>query len=553
MPDELFTDAVLLSQYRDDGNEAAFSALVDRYQAMVLGVAFRHSGSAELASEVTQHVFAELARQACFLGSRASVAGWLHQAAVHEATRATQTAVHQHGNGNGNGNGANDDADPADSAADFHRWTELEQAIDAMATPDREVLVLHYLQDLSHAEIAAHLGIPEPAVRTLTSEALGRLGKELRKRGIGGEVTALLMGALALQASLTPSTGLAQAALAAAATGSSSGAFLTLTAVHGSSAIKTTAAILAAAALPAWWYIHERAESTAAPGMAPLTSATTVLQPAVERSTTATAAGAGASDQLSAPPALASSPALPAGPAVKSARLIQPAPRISSANAPRAATINASNPQAKPPTATTVNAGTTAVPSTHQGSTPSGSELTMSTTAAVRDTLQQLELLPEDAAQLYSRLLEDVLALTSSERQHVDALLRSYFEQLNLAGLAGAQPELPSIDWYAARKALRDGLTAVIDDAPRIAEISDVLEPLLSVPELPPVDGISEGDTELQETVLELAPTLLSAVASDEALGGILNLAPKSSIEMSGGSLQILPGTTALLPKLGSR
>ena len=52
---------------------------------------------------------------------------------------------------------------------------------------DREVVVLHYFQDLSYAEMAAVLGANEAAVRQRVSRALERLGRALRERGLAAD------------------------------------------------------------------------------------------------------------------------------------------------------------------------------------------------------------------------------------------------------------------------------------------------------------------------------------------------------------------------------
>ncbi|RYD72116.1 MAG: sigma-70 family RNA polymerase sigma factor, partial [Verrucomicrobiaceae bacterium] len=85
------SDAELLRRYEKGNNETAFRALVERYQGMVVGAAFRRTGNGELAREVAQEVFAALARKARFLTGRASIGGWLHQAAVYQAARAMQS------------------------------------------------------------------------------------------------------------------------------------------------------------------------------------------------------------------------------------------------------------------------------------------------------------------------------------------------------------------------------------------------------------------------------------------------------------------------------
>jgi RNA polymerase sigma-70 factor (ECF subfamily) len=51
----------------------------------------------------------------------------------------------------------------------------VEAALGRLGHTDREVLVLHYVNDLSHAEIAEALGLSEDAVRQRKSRALRSL------------------------------------------------------------------------------------------------------------------------------------------------------------------------------------------------------------------------------------------------------------------------------------------------------------------------------------------------------------------------------------------
>src|SRR5688572_5064780 len=81
------TDAELLSRYLREGDEHAFAALARRHERMVIGTAWRHLGDPDLARDIAQQVFATLARKAKLLTGRASLAGWLHIAATHIASR----------------------------------------------------------------------------------------------------------------------------------------------------------------------------------------------------------------------------------------------------------------------------------------------------------------------------------------------------------------------------------------------------------------------------------------------------------------------------------
>ena len=70
----------LLSQYIESGSETAFRELVARYVDLVYSAAVRLvNGDRHLAEDVTQTVFADLARQARGLSREVMLGGWLHR------------------------------------------------------------------------------------------------------------------------------------------------------------------------------------------------------------------------------------------------------------------------------------------------------------------------------------------------------------------------------------------------------------------------------------------------------------------------------------------
>ena len=71
-------DAQLLREFAADQSQSAFRTLVERYQDMVFGTARRRLGNDQAASDVSQNVFAALARKAPWLSARTSVGGWLY-------------------------------------------------------------------------------------------------------------------------------------------------------------------------------------------------------------------------------------------------------------------------------------------------------------------------------------------------------------------------------------------------------------------------------------------------------------------------------------------
>ena len=86
------SDAALLERFARTGDEDAFGQMVERHAPMMRGVVLRATGDAALADEVTQTVFAILARKAGVLGHEA-VAGWLHRTTLLEARNASRKAA----------------------------------------------------------------------------------------------------------------------------------------------------------------------------------------------------------------------------------------------------------------------------------------------------------------------------------------------------------------------------------------------------------------------------------------------------------------------------
>jgi DNA-directed RNA polymerase specialized sigma24 family protein len=66
----MMSDLELLDQYARENREEAFAALLDRHLQLVYSAALRQVRSPELAEEVAQSVFSDLARSADQAGPR---------------------------------------------------------------------------------------------------------------------------------------------------------------------------------------------------------------------------------------------------------------------------------------------------------------------------------------------------------------------------------------------------------------------------------------------------------------------------------------------------
>ena len=83
------SDAQLLRDYADGGSEAAFRELVIRHTDLVFSAAARQVESPDLACDIAQSVFTDLARKARLLTEKipaaGSLAGWLHRSTRYAA------------------------------------------------------------------------------------------------------------------------------------------------------------------------------------------------------------------------------------------------------------------------------------------------------------------------------------------------------------------------------------------------------------------------------------------------------------------------------------
>jgi RNA polymerase sigma factor (sigma-70 family) len=216
-PDEQYADGELLDAFRARGDQAAFGLILRRHGPMVLRVCRRALGDLHDAEDVFQATFLFLAQQAGSLRKKASLASWLHGVALRMAANARRSAARR--TRHERQPAAAPPRDPAWQAA----WHEVQAILDdeIQRLPDayREPLVRCCLEHRSCAEVAAHLGLREPAVRARLSRGRKLLERRLAKRGVSLTVltAALAVSGSRATAAVTPALLNATAAAAAQA------------------------------------------------------------------------------------------------------------------------------------------------------------------------------------------------------------------------------------------------------------------------------------------------------------------------------------------------
>ena len=195
------SDEELLARLRD-GDEAAFVALVGRYQGSLLRVARTFVPSDAVAEEVVQDTWMGVVRGVDRFEGRSSFKTWLFRILVN---RARTSGVREHRSV------PLDPAEPAVSPARFAgngSWTEpvtpweadiddrlvadswgpaLRAAIDELPDRQRDVVLLRDVEGLSGADVCEVLGLSEGNQRVLLHRGRSRLRTvleaELRTRG----------------------------------------------------------------------------------------------------------------------------------------------------------------------------------------------------------------------------------------------------------------------------------------------------------------------------------------------------------------------------------
>lgn len=164
------TDAELLSAL-NGGDAAAFDTLYDRYRDWVVTVARRYTGDADDALDVLQETFAYLLRKCPHLYLTGRMTTFLYPAVKHLAIALRRKR----------GRLRNDDealaqlADDADPATTPDTGRELIGLVRSLSEPQREVLLLRFVDDLSLQEIADALSIPLGTVKSRLNHAIAAL------------------------------------------------------------------------------------------------------------------------------------------------------------------------------------------------------------------------------------------------------------------------------------------------------------------------------------------------------------------------------------------
>lgn len=168
------------------GEAGALDALVRATYADVYALAYRLTRDREEAADVTQEVFVRVMRSVVGFRGESAFGTWLHRVTVNTAltslrkrSRRPQLGREAIGAPGSLDTLVDEDAGPEERAERAELLARAEAAVAALPESSRTIVVLRDVEGLSTAEVAAHTGLSETAVKVRLFRARERLRASL--------------------------------------------------------------------------------------------------------------------------------------------------------------------------------------------------------------------------------------------------------------------------------------------------------------------------------------------------------------------------------------
>jgi RNA polymerase sigma factor (sigma-70 family) len=174
-------DLDLLMQFTRDQSQDAFTALVQRHVNLVYSTALRQVRSPQLAEEVAQSVFTDLAHTAATLKPDTILTAWLYQVTRRTAIDVVRRESRRQAR-------ERLAVEITTMNACSSDWTHIEplldDAMESLDARDRAAVLLRYFENKPLREVGAVLGTSDDAAQKRVSRAVEHLREFLVKRGI---------------------------------------------------------------------------------------------------------------------------------------------------------------------------------------------------------------------------------------------------------------------------------------------------------------------------------------------------------------------------------
>ncbi len=192
-----------LREFVESRSEVAFEAVVRAHVDLVYSAARRiAAGDTHLAEDITQTVFADLARKAARLPADVPLSAWLYRHTFFVASSAIRTERRRRAREQEAVamNAVTESAEPDWSVLAPH----LDEVMNTLSEADRQALVLRYFDRLDLGTVGERLGVTEDTAQKRVTRALDKLKTRFAKRGISISLSALAASLLAQAVTAAP-------------------------------------------------------------------------------------------------------------------------------------------------------------------------------------------------------------------------------------------------------------------------------------------------------------------------------------------------------------
>jgi RNA polymerase sigma factor (sigma-70 family) len=202
----MLADNELLRCYCADRSESAFAELVKRHADLVYSAALHHlNGNPDLARDVTQVVFTDLALKAASLRLQGSLAGWLYTSARFAAAKLIRSEQRRQAREEKALVMDNPEIAPGSTGDDPAGLRPIiHDAMQELDEADREAVLLRYFEGQDYRSVGTALGLSDDTARKRVVRAVERLRAILKQRGISSSESALLAALTGAAALSTP-------------------------------------------------------------------------------------------------------------------------------------------------------------------------------------------------------------------------------------------------------------------------------------------------------------------------------------------------------------
>ncbi|MBW8039281.1 MAG: sigma-70 family RNA polymerase sigma factor [Planctomycetes bacterium] len=173
----LENEVVLLHRFAKTGDAEAFSEVVQRHAGLVYGACLRILADRDRAADAVQETFFQLLRNAGNITG--PVPAWLHRVATRKAIDVVRrdSSIRRR-----------ETEYVANKPREVRKWQDIsgyvDEGLSELDEPTQAILIQHFFEGRSMADIAAGTGISQPTISRRIEAGVAKLREKLRKRGI---------------------------------------------------------------------------------------------------------------------------------------------------------------------------------------------------------------------------------------------------------------------------------------------------------------------------------------------------------------------------------